>query len=108
MDALNQIANMDLDPSQTERAKEYLKKLEEYKPLAKVEELVEQNYNMIDDRFNNMKPPEEPHKEDQHGKDDEPRSLRARLKEKQEKIAIMEAQKPEKAKIKQFPDAREP
>ena len=42
------------------------------------------------------------------GKDDELRSLRARLKEKQEKIAIMEAQMPEKAKIKQFPDVREP
>ena len=30
------------------QAKELLVKLAEYKPLAKVEELAEQNYNMID------------------------------------------------------------
>ena len=29
---------------------------QEYKPLAKVEELEEQNYNMIDNRLNNIKP----------------------------------------------------
>ena len=28
-------------------------KLAEYKPLAKIEELEEQNYNMIDERLNN-------------------------------------------------------
>ena len=35
------------------RAKELLDKLAEYKPLAKVEELTEQNYNMIDNALNN-------------------------------------------------------
>ena len=41
------------------RAKELLKDLEEYKPLAKVEEIEEQNYNMIDNRINNVEPKEE-------------------------------------------------
>ena len=40
-------------------AKELLKDLEEYKPLAKVEEIEEQNYNMIDNRINNVEPKEE-------------------------------------------------
>ena len=35
------------------RAKELLDKLAEYKPLAKIEELTEQNYNMIDNVLNN-------------------------------------------------------
>lgn len=35
------------------RAKELLDKLAEYKPLAKIEELEEQNYNMIDNVLNN-------------------------------------------------------
>ena len=35
------------------RAKELLDKLAEYKPLAKVEELTAQNYNMIDNVLNN-------------------------------------------------------
>ena len=37
------------------RAKELLDKLSEYKPLAKVEELEESNYNMIDNVLNNEK-----------------------------------------------------
>ena len=41
------------------RAKELLDKLAEYKPLAKVEELEECNYNMIDNVLNNEKPKEE-------------------------------------------------
>lgn len=41
------------------RAKDLLKNLEEYKPLAKVEEIEEQNYNMIDNRINNVEPKEE-------------------------------------------------
>ena len=36
---------------------------QEYKPLAKVEELEEQNYNMIDNRLNNIKPKAEEIKE---------------------------------------------
>lgn len=41
------------------KAKELLDRLAEYKPLAKVEELEECNYNMIDNVLNNEKPKEE-------------------------------------------------
>lgn len=41
------------------RAKELLKEIDEYKPLAKVEELEEQNYNMIDNRINNTESKDE-------------------------------------------------
>ncbi len=41
------------------KAKELLDKLAEYKPLAKIEELEECNYNMIDNVLNNEKPKEE-------------------------------------------------
>ena len=41
------------------KAKELLDKLTEYKPLAKIEELEECNYNMIDNVLNNEKPKEE-------------------------------------------------
>ena len=48
---------MEIDDSEAvqtaRRAKELLDKLAEYKPLAKVEELAEQNYNMIDNVLNN-------------------------------------------------------
>ena len=48
---------MEIDDSEAvqtaRRAKELLDKLAEYKPLAKVEELIEQNYNMIDGCVNN-------------------------------------------------------
>ena len=40
------------------KAKELIDKLAEYKPLAKVEEREEQNYNMIDNVINNL--PQEP------------------------------------------------
>ena len=36
------------DENSEQRAKELLVKLAEYKPLAKIEEMEEQNYNMID------------------------------------------------------------
>ena len=48
---------MEIDNSEAvqtaRRAKELLDKLAEYKPLAKVEELTEQNYNMIDNVLSN-------------------------------------------------------
>ena len=40
-------------PEEVDRAKELLDKLSEYKPLAKVDEAEEQNYNMIDNVLNN-------------------------------------------------------
>ena len=63
------------------KAKELLDKLTEYKPLAKIEELEECNYNMIDNVLNNEKPKEE--KEKQTG--------RISIKEKlAEKKAVIE------------------
>lgn len=54
---------MDTDSSEAiqtaRKAKDLLDKLTEYKPLAKVEELEEQNYNMIDNALNNKKPENE-------------------------------------------------
>lgn len=41
------------DENSEQRAKELLVKLAEYKPLAKIEEMEEQNYNMIDNVLNN-------------------------------------------------------
>lgn len=47
----------DLDASEAvqtaRKAKELLDRLAEYKPLAKIEELEEQNYNMVDNVINN-------------------------------------------------------
>ena len=42
-----------IDEDSERQAKELLVKLAEYKPLAKIEELEEQNYNMIDERLIN-------------------------------------------------------
>ncbi len=41
------------EPEETKRAMELLEKLTEYKPLAKIEEMEEQNYNMVDNVLNN-------------------------------------------------------
>ena len=70
------------------KAKELLDKLAEYKPLAKVEELEECNYNMIDNVLNNEKPKEE--KEKQTGRI----SIKEKLAEK--KAVIEQRDKPEK------------
>ena len=43
----------EIDEDSERQAKELLVKLAEYKPLAKIEELEEQNYNTIDERLNN-------------------------------------------------------
>ncbi len=70
------------------KAKELLDRLAEYKPLAKVEELEECNYNMIDNVLNNEKPKEE--KEKQTGRV----SIREKLAEK--KAVIEQRDKSEK------------
>ena len=63
------------------KAKELLDRLAEYKPLAKIEELEECNYNMIDNVLNNEKPKEE----------QERKSGRISVKEKlAEKKAVIE------------------
>ena len=66
------------------RAMEILKKLTEYKPLAKVEEMEEQNYNMVDDVLNNGAG-EKAQKEENKREQERPAartSLKARLAEK--------------------------
>ena len=70
------------------KAKELLDKLAEYKPLAKIEELEECNYNMIDNVLNNEKPKEE--KEKQTGRI----SIKEKLAEK--KAVIGQRDKSEK------------
>ena len=54
---------------------EQMKASEEYKPLAKVEELEEANYNMIDNVLNNMPPKKEPYLEYYAAECDEYHSL---------------------------------
>ena len=75
------------------KAKELLDKLAEYKPLAKIEELEECNYNMIDNVLNNEKPKEE--KEKQTGRI----SIKEKLAEKKaviEQRDKLEKEAPEK------------
>ena len=75
-------------PEKAQRAKELLAKLTEYKPLAKVEELEEQNYNMIDNVLNNgcEKFNKEQEKREQEKPPQKP-SLRERLAEKKAEAA---------------------
>ena len=69
-----------------EKAMEILKKLTEYKPLAKVEEMEEQNYNMVDNVLNNGAG-EKAQKEENKREQERPAartSLKARLANKRE------------------------
>ena len=73
------------DEDSERQAKELLAKLAEYKPLAKIEEVEEQNYNMIDDRLNNgvEKFNREEEKKEQQEKPQARSSLKERLAAKQ-------------------------
>ena len=62
-DWLNEVISEGALPDEMQRAKVLLEKLAEYKPLAKIEEMEEQNYNMIDNVLNNMPPKKEPYLE---------------------------------------------
>ena len=53
-DWLNEVISEGALPDEMQRTKVLLEKLAEYKPLAKIEEMEEQNYNMIDGRMNNL------------------------------------------------------
>ena len=75
---LNEVIAEGALPEEEKQAKELLERLAEYKPLAKVEELEECNYNMIDNVLNNEKPKEE--KEKQSGRI----SIKEKLAEKKE------------------------
>ena len=80
---LSDVAAEGTEPEEAERAKELLEKLAEYKPLAKIEELEEQNYNMVDNVLNNGAG-EKAQKEEQKMQDRPAArtSLKARLAEK--------------------------
>ena len=84
-DWLSEVISEGALPDEMQRAKVLLEKLAEYKPLAKIEEMEEQNYNMIDNMLNNgaEKAQREANKKDQ----EQPAvkvSLKARLAEKKE------------------------
>ena len=71
-------------PEERKRAMELLEKLAEYKPLAKIEEMEEQNYNMVDNVLNNGAG-EKAQKEENKKEQERPAartSLKARLAEK--------------------------
>ena len=78
-----------IDEDSERQAKELIAKLAEYKPLAKIEELEEQNYNMIDDRLNNgvEKFNREEEKKEQREKPQACSSLKERLAAKQKEVA---------------------
>ena len=78
-----------IDVDSERQAKELLAKLAEYKPLAKIEEIEEQNYNMIDDRLNNgvEKFNREEEKKEQQEKPQARTSLKERLAAKQKEVA---------------------
>lgn len=78
-----------IDEDSERQAKELLAKLAEYKPLAKIEELEEQNYNMIDNVLNNgvEKFNREEEKKEQQEKPQARSSLKERLAAKQKEAA---------------------
>ena len=78
-----------IDEDSKRQAKELIAKLAEYKPLAKIEELEEQNYNMIDDRLNNgvEKFNREEEKKEQREKPQARSLLKERLAAKQKEVA---------------------
>jgi hypothetical protein len=76
------------EPEEIKRATELLEKLAEYKPLAKIEELEEQNFNMIDNVLNNGV--EKAQREAAKKEQEQPAartSLKARLAEKKAQVA---------------------
>ena len=75
-------------PEEIKRATELLEKLTEYKPLAKIEEAEEQNYNMIDNVLNNGVG-EKAQREENKRMEENPTvriSLKSRLAEKKSQV----------------------
>ena len=86
---LNEVVAMETAPKEMQQANELLEKLAEYKPLAKIEEMEEQNYNMVDNVLNNGVG-EKARKEENKKTQDKPAekmSLKARLAEKKAQVA---------------------
>ncbi len=99
-------------PEDIARAKELLEKLAEYKPLAKVEEREEQNYNMIDNVLNNL--PQDPEEKKEPAPQKEMRvaeikkvrkrvSMKEKLAEKKAEVAERDRKPPEVAKTTKRP-----
>ena len=87
-----EIAADGTEPEERKRALELLKKLAEYKPLAKIEEMEEQNYNMVDNVLNNGAG-EKAQKEENKKEQERPAartSLKARLAEKKALVSGQE------------------
>ena len=84
---LNDVITDGAVPEETLQAKELLEKLAEYKPLAQIEEVEEQNYNMIDNVLNNgaEKVQREANKKEQE-QNDFRTSLKDRLAEKKAQV----------------------
>lgn len=96
-DYLQNVIEESADQTDLKIAKELADKLKEYKPLAKVEELEEQNYNMIDNVLNNGCEKFNKREEKQQVNI----SLKERLEKKKEKIAIKQLkEKPEMESFK--------
>lgn len=96
-DYFQNVMEESVDQTDLKDAKELADKLKEYKPLAKVEELEEQNYNMIDNVLNNGFEKFNKSEEKQQGN----LSLKERLEKKKEKIAIKQLkEKPEMENFK--------
>ena len=91
------------EPEEKQRVMEIAKKLAEYKPLAKIEEMEEQNYNMVDNVLNNGAG-EKVQKEENKKAQDRPAakpSLKARLAEKKAQVAGQGREQEENIKNKQ-------
>lgn len=75
-------------PEEIKRATELLEKLTEYKPLAKIEEAEEQNYNMIDNVLNNGVGEKAQRKKNKRMEEKPPArvSLKVRLAEKKAQV----------------------
>ena len=86
-DWLNEVISEGALPDEMQRAKVLLEKLAEYKPLVKIEEMEEQNYNMIDNVLNNgaEKAQREANKKNQEQSAVKV-SLKARLAEKKAQV----------------------
>ena len=97
-----------IDEDSERQAKELIAKLAEYKPLAKIEELEEQNYNMIDDRLNNgvEKFNREEEKKEQVEKPQARTSLKERLAAKQTEVAQGKKDSKEQEKAKKRTERR--
>ena len=106
------IEECDDQPEYAEKARELIKKLDEYKPLAKVEEREEQNYNMIDNVLNNL--PQDPEEKKEPKPQKEIRvaevkkvrkrvSMKVLLAEKKAEVAEREKKPPETGAPKRCP-----